>query len=383
MKTSAIPNFYNLSIDERIEIVKDFSDLSDEEVKLLKNLSTVNHERLNYLGENPVSNYELPLRIANYFKINDIDRFIPMVVEEASVVAGASSGAKLCYYSGGVQACVSETSEYGKIIGETQLVNVKNPKKAKMKILKEKNSLLKKANEGHRYSKAYELKVKEIEDMLIIDLYIDPGDAMGAAVASEMAERIAPELSKITGCNYNSNIVSNYSGRLTRAKLEVPIEDLGRKSKGGKVWKGEEVKDGIIKLSEWAEKDTYRATTHNKGIMNGVDAVAIATGQDWRAIESANHAFASREGKYKPLSTWYEEDDFLVGELEMLIPCGIVGGEIKNYPKAKLSLKIMKVRSADELAEIIGSVGLVQNLAALRMNATIGLKEGHEPHRRR
>ena len=387
MKSSAVQNFFKLSIDDRIAILKEFLDLNEEETMILKNLCTLGFDKLEAIGENPVSNYELPLRIANYFKINGIDYFIPMVVEEASVVAGACYGAKLCYKSGGIKASTIKNSKYSKAIGQIQLIRIENPQKIVNKILENKNSLLEKANEGHRHSRAYDIKTKHYtankEEILIVDIYIDSGDAMGAAVATQMAEAVAKEISKLTNTPYNACIISNYSGRHVRAEAKIYVEDLARKSASGKWWTGEEVRDGIIWLSRWAESDVYRAATHNKGIMNGVDAVALATGQDWRAIESANHVFAMRNGHYRPLSTWRSEGSYLVGELEMLIPCGIVGGEIKKLPKAEFALrKILRVKSADELAEIMVSVGLAQNLAALSMLATIGLKEGHEPHRK-
>ncbi len=387
MKSSAVPNFFRLSIDERVAVLKEFLDLSEEEILVLKNLCTLGFNELAAMGENPISNYELPLRVANYFKINGVDYFIPMVVEEASVVAGACYGAKLCYKSGGIKSSVIKNSEYSKAIGQIQLIRVKNPQEIEKKVLENKNKLLEKANEGHKHSRAYDIKtehyVADEEKMLIVNIQIDPGDAMGAAVASQMAEAVAKEISKLTATPYNACIISNYSGRHVKAETRVYVEDLARKSASGKWWTGEEVRDGITLLSRWAENDVYRAATHNKGIMNGVDAVALATGQDWRAIESANHVFAMRSGRYKPLSRWHSEDDYLVGELEMLIPCGIVGGEIKKFPKAEFTLrKILRVKSADELAEIMAAVGLAQNLAALSMLATIGLKEGHEPHRK-
>jgi len=387
MKSSAVPNFFKLSIDERVAVLREFLGLSEEETLILKKLCTLGFNELEAIGENPISNYELPLRIANYFKINGTDYFIPMVVEEASVVAGACYGAKLCYKNGGIKSLVVENSKYSKAIGQIQLIRVENPQEAERKILENKKHLIEKANEGHRHSRAYDIKTRHYmangERMLIVDIYINPGDAMGAAVASQMAESVAKEISKFTSIPYNACIISNYSGRHVKAEARIYVKDLARKSVSGKLWTGEEVRDGIVWLSRWAENDVYRAATHNKGIMNGVDAVALATGQDWRAIESANHVFAMRNGGYKPLSKWRSEGDYLIGELELLIPCGIVGGEIRKLRKAEFALrKILRVKSADELAEIMAAVGLAQNLAALSMLATIGLKEGHEPHRK-
>lgn len=382
-KTSAISNFHEFSIKERIKVLKNFYDLNEEETETLTSLTTIGYKELADMHENPVSIFPYILRFANYFKINGKDYFIPYVTEEASVVAGASSAAKLCYSSGGVKASVSK--DYPKAVGQVQLIKVNNPEKAKKAILKKKEHLLKKANEGHRYSKAYDLKINSFDtnlgNMLIIDLFVDPGDAMGAAVSSKMTETIAPELSRITGYPYNGMIVSNYFGRLTKARLKVPTDKLARKYKDEE-WSGEEVRDRIIWLDSWAQKDPLRAVTNNKGILNGVDAVARATIQDTRAIEASAHSYACKDGRYKPLSRWYTKGDYLVGELEIPIPCGIVGGEIKKYPKGEFLLKrLLKPKTADELAEIMASVGLVQNLAALRMLATIGLTRGHKPHR--
>lgn len=387
MRSSAVPHFFGLSIEERRKVLRHFLGLSEEEASVLRDLTTLGLGKLVAIGENPISNFELPLRVADGFKINGVDYFVPLVVEEASVVAGVCYGAKLCYEDGGIHSYVMEGGEYGKAVGQVQLINVENPVEVEGQILDGKNVMLEKANQGHRFSRAYDLRVRRFEDgmgrMLIIDVFVDPGDAMGAAVASDMAEAIAGEVSGMTGCPYNACIVSNFSGRHVQAEAKVPVEKLARKSIKGEAWSGEEVRDGVVWLSRWAEEDVDRAVTHNKGIMNGVDGVAVATGQDWRAIESANHTFALRSGQYMPLTRWRSEDDFLVGELEMLIPCGIVGGEIRSYPKAEFVLKkILGVKSADELAKIMGAVGLAQNLAALSMLATIGLKEGHQPHRK-
>jgi len=387
MKSSAVPNFPELSIKERVAVLRDFHGLSEEETLVLKNLSTLGLKELTSIGENPVGNYELPLRVANFFKINGVDYFVPMVVEEASVVAGVCYGAKLCYDHGGFRSFIVKQSDYGKAVGQIQLTNVKNPLKVETRIKGRKEELLDKANRGHRFSRAYDMRTRFIESkigkMLIVDIYVDPGDAMGAAVASDMAESVAKEIFRISGCPYNACIVSNYSGRHVKAEARVSVEKLSRKNVKGRIWAGEEVSDGIVWLSMWAREDIHRAVTHNKGIMNGVDAVAVASGQDWRAIESANHAFAFKSGRYMPLSKWRSKGGYLMGELEMLIPCGIVGGEVRNFPKADFVLnKILRVKSADQLAEIMAAVGLAQNLAALSMLATIGLKEGHQPHRK-
>ncbi|MDI6798462.1 MAG: 3-hydroxy-3-methylglutaryl-CoA reductase [Candidatus Aenigmarchaeota archaeon] len=384
-KTSAYSGFHKLLIKERLKVLSDFCDLSYETIQIFEDLATLAPERLVAIGENPISNYELPLRLVNYFQINKKWLYVPIAVEEASVVAGACYASKVC---GEVSAKVDKSKSY--VVGQVQLIEVTDPEKAKNTILENKRYLLDKANEKHNFSRAYDLEVKEFNlplgKTLVVNLFIDPGDAMGTAVASEMGEVIAPELTKLTGYLYNARIISNYSGRLTWAEVRIPLDRLARETKtdDNKTmrWSGEEVRDRILWLYQWAEEDPDRAVTHNKGIMNGVDGVALATGNDWRAVEIANARYAQRTGQYKPLSKWYSEGDFLVGELEMLIPCGIVGGEIKRFPKAEKIIKeVLKVRSADELAEIMAGIGLVQNYAALSMLATIGISKGHRPFR--
>lgn len=379
-KTSKIHNFHELSIGDRIKIIGDFCGLNKEKRLELRGFS---ENSLSYT-ENAVGPFLRVLRCANNFKINGRDYFIPIEIEEASVVASASYGAKLCYDSGGIQASVNP--RYPKAVGQIQLIDVKNPEKARKGILDNKSYLLEKAREGHEYSNPYDLDVETFcIDAIVVNLHIDPGDAMGAAVASDMVESIAPELSKIAETKYLSRgTISNYSGRLTKAELKVPIEKLARKSKiTGEEWSGEDVKEGILQYDKWAKEDFRRAVSHNKGIMNGVIGVANATAQDTRAIEAANAAYACKNCRYQPLSSWHADNEYLYGESKMLIPCGIVGGEIKNYPKAEFLLKgILKVETADNLAEIIASTGIASNLAALSMNTTIGLEEGHGLHRR-
>jgi len=371
-------------MEKRRRIIGDFCELNDEERRMFDNLSSYD---LPYT-ENPVGIFPNMLRFANNFKINGRDYIIPMVTEEASVVAGASYGAGLCYNSDGIRASVLDSKEYSKALGQVQLMNVKDTRRARREIMKNKHSLLEKANRGHKFSKSYDLNVNEFDSdlgkMLIVNLFIDPGDSMGAAVASEMACSVSPEVSRIAKAEYNKGIVSNYSGRLVEAELRVSIDALARKSKtSGKEWSGEDVKQRILWLDRWARNDPKRAVTNNKGIMNGIIAVARATAQDDRAIEAANAVYAYRRGKYQPLSVWSADNDYLHGKLKIIIPCGTVGGEIKSYPMAEFLLKkILKAGSAYQLAEIITSAGTAGNLASLSMNSTIGLEEGHEPHRK-
>jgi hydroxymethylglutaryl-CoA reductase len=383
-KSSAVPDFYEISANERIKIISEFCGLDKKERRMLW---SIDPRELSNLGENSTGPFPYVLRWINYLKINDRDLIVPTVIEEASVVAANCYASKLCYYSGGVQASVVESKEYSKAIGQIQITDIKDSEKARMRIFENKDSLLAKAAEGHEHSKPYDLGVEEFDSsfgkFLVVNLYVNPEDAMGA-IAGRMADSIVNELSKITESKCSRGINSNYSGRLTKAELKVPIENLARKSrKTGEKWSGEEVKEGILKRYEWATKDVKRAVTNNKGIMNDVVGVARATAQDDRAIEAANAIYAIRSGCYQPLSKWRADDNYLYGESEMLIPCGTVGGEIKNYPRAEFLLnRVLRVKKADELAEIMASVGLTGNLAALSMISTIGLEEGHQPHRK-
>jgi len=367
-----------------LKIISDFYDLTEYEKRMFEDS---NAEELPYT-ENSTGIFPYVLRFANNFKINNKDYFIPMVIEEASVVAGACNGAKLCYYSGGIRASVIEPKEYSKAIGQVQLIDVKDPEKARRKILERKDYLLEKAKKKSKHSIPYDLTVERFDcdlgTMVVVDLHVDPRDAMGAGPSNRMADYIASELSKIANAKYNRGIISNYSGRLTKAELKVPIENLSRKSKRtGEEWSGEEVKKKILWLDRQGKLDVKRAVTNNKGIMNCVIGVARATAQDDRAISAANAIYTIKSGIYQPLSTWCADNNCLYGELEMLIPCGIVGGEIKKYPKAEFMLKkVLKAESADNLAEIMASAGLAGNLAAMSMISTIGLEEGHQPHRK-
>ena len=375
-KTSSIHNFHNFSIEKRLEIIGDFCGLSKEERKELGGYTDLPHTE-NYIGK-----FSYPLRFANNFMINDKDYFIPMITEEASVVAAASHGAKLCHDNGGIIASVQEPVVYSKAMSQILFIDVKNHNKAIDGILKNKKHLLEKSRKGHRYSKPIEVDVESLGNDMIVYLHVDPIDCMGAATASEMLDSIASDISKITGSEYTAAFPSNCAGRLTRAELEVPIRDLKIKGISGENWNGEDVSRRILSLDRLAKETEERTVTHNKGIMNHVTAVAIPTLQDTRAIESASSYYAFRDGYCQPLSSWHVDGQYLKGELKTLIPCGIVGGEINRYPQSKLIIeKVLKLESGDQLAEIIASAGLAGNLSAMIMNSTYGLKEGHELHR--
>ena len=373
-KTSYISGFYKLSIEERVEKLKEFADLTDEEIALLKKFGALDIEIADRMIENVVGTMPLPLGIATNFIINGEEYLVPMAVEETSVVAAASNAAKMCRSKGGLFAYATEPI----MIGQIQLVNVKDPYGAKVAIYGEKEKILEIANEQDPIlvklgGGAKDIEVRVIESitgpMVITHLLVNTLDAMGANAVNTMAEAVAPYIEKITGGRVYLRIISNLAiHRLVRVRTVVSKEAVG----------GEDVVDGIVEAYSFAAADPFRAATHNKGIMNGVDAVVIATGNDWRAVEAGAHSYASITGRYLPLSTWEKnEDGDLVGTLEMPMPVGIIGGATKVHPMAKLSLKILRIKTARQLAEIIGAVGLAQNLAALRALATEGIQRGH------
>ncbi|MFH1285109.1 MAG: hydroxymethylglutaryl-CoA reductase, degradative [Candidatus Micrarchaeota archaeon] len=371
---SAISGFYKLSVKERIAKLKELASLTSEECALLEKSGALSFDIATRMVENVVSTFPLPLGIAVNFKINGKDYLIPMALEEPSVVAAASNSAKLARSSGGFKA----TSTEPVMIGQIQLVGAKEPEKAKKKILEEKKRLLELANKQDATlvkfgGGARDLEVKildsQVGKLLVVYLYVDVRDAMGANAVNTMAESIAPELEILANAKVRLRILSNLAvKRLARASATWKKEELG----------GEEVVDAVIEAYAFAAADPFRACTHNKGIMNGIDAVTIATGNDWRAVEAGAHAFASITGKYLPL-TKYEKNKQgdLVGSIELPLAVGLVGGATKTHPLAQLSVKLLGVKTARELAEIIASVGLAQNFAALRALATEGIQRGH------
>ncbi len=373
MKTSRLPGFYNLSIEERRKILKEFAELSEEEIKLLENSLTP--ELADKMIENVVGVFPLPLGVAVNFLINGKDYLVPFAIEEPSVVAAASYMAKVTRENGGIKAEADEPI----MIGQIHLAEVKNVDEAKEKILHNKEKILEVANAQDPIlvkfgggAKDIELRLTQHEDgekFLIVHLLVDCRDAMGANAVNTMVEAIAPILEELTGGTTILKIISNLAVyRKARASVKIAPHTIG----------GEEVVKRIVLASKIAESDPFRAATHNKGIMNGIDAVCIATGNDWRAVEAGAHAYASMQGKYRPLATWRtDEHGNLIGKLEMPIAVGTVGGATKVHPLAKLNLKILGVSSAKELACILASVGLVQNLAAIRAIVTEGIQRGH------
>lgn len=373
-KTSLFPGFYKLSPSERLQFVKEFAGLTEEETALIRNTGSLPLDLADRMIENVIGAIPIPLGVAVNFLINSRDYIIPMAIEEPSVVAAASYAAKMARQGGGFHT--SSTPPI--MIGQIQTVKVRDPYGAKMRILEAKDEILKKANEKDPVlvslgGGAKDLDVKVINTslgpMVITELYVDCRDAMGANAVNTMCEAVAPLIERVTGGKVYLRIISNLAvKRLARAWCVVPKEAVG----------GEEVVDGIVSASAFAAADPYRAATHNKGILNGIIAVALATCNDHRAIEAGAHAYAARSGQYTTLSTWEKnENGDLVGSIELPMAVGIVGGATRSHPIARICLKILGVKTANELAEVMAAVGLAQNLAALRALAHEGIQRGH------
>lgn len=363
-----------MSPRERLEKVKEFSNLSKEEVEILREAGALKIEQGDKMIENVVSSLELPLGIAVNFLINEKDYLIPMATEESSVVAAASNAAKMARSKGGFKA----ESNPPHMIGQIQVTDLEDTEQAKKEIESKKEEILKLANQQDQMlielgGGAKDLEVRKIETesgpMLIIHLIIDTRDAMGANIVNTMCEAVAPLIEEATNGRVFLRIISNLADkRIARAKAVFDKDKLG----------GEKAVEGILKAYHFAAADPYRGATHNKGIMNGIDAVALATGNDTRALEAGAHSYAALGGEYKPLTTWKkDEGGNLVGEIEIPISAGIIGGSTQINPIAKTCLKILSVDSSQELAEVMAAVGLAQNLAALRALSAEGIQKGH------
>jgi len=373
MKDSSISRFFEKSRKERLEIIRDFANLSEDDLKILEgDDGGIDFSKADKMVENAIGTFSLPLGVATNFKINGQDYLVPMVIEEPSVIAAASKGAKVARIKGGFTVETDES--YG--IGQIQLLNV--DKSVIPKILESSKEILKLANsKSNTLSKmgkgAKEVSCKEIDTelgkMLIVELLIDVGDAMGANVTNTMCEAVSPLLEKITGGKTLLRILSNYSTRrLAKAKAVFDKDEVG----------GDEVVENILLAYQFADNDVYRAVTHNKGIMNGTISVANATGQDSRAIEAAANAYAARTGRYRSLTKWSRDGEGnLVGELVLPLSVGVIGGIINVHPIAKVCSKILGVNSAKELAGVMVATGLAQNYSAIRALATEGIQKGH------
>jgi hydroxymethylglutaryl-CoA reductase len=373
-KTSRISGFYKLSPKERVQIIKEFAGLTDEEVKVLQSTGSLKLELADRMIENVVGAMPIPLGIAVNFLINGREYLIPMAIEEPSVVAAASNAAKMARVKGGFFTSSTEPI----MIGQVQAVGIDDPRAAKKAILAAKEEILKKANEQDPMlvsvgGGAKDLEVKVIKantgPMIITELHVDCRDAMGANAVNTMAEAVTPMIERLTHGRVYLRIISNLATkRLARAWTVVAKETVG----------GEEVVDGIVEAQAFAEADPYRAATHNKGILNGIIGVVIATGNDHRAVEAGAHAYAARSERYGPLTVWEKnKDGDLAGSIELPMAVGIIGGATKVHPVAKIALKILGVKTARELGEVLAAVGLAQNLAALRALAHEGIQRGH------
>jgi len=382
MASSSIEGFYKKSLDERLGAIKEFAGLSSEEIALLKKCGALDFETANRMIENVYSTHALPLGVATNFKINGRDFLIPFAIEEPSVVAAASNAAKLCRDSGGFAADADKSIMFGQIqlVGITDFDSaakkIGSAKKELIAFAKTKDSMLVKLGGGpvDLYAKAIETPRGK---MLVVYLEVNVLDAMGANAVNTMCEALAPKLEELSGGKARLRIISNLATkRLARSKTVWTKKAL-EESTGGKI-NGAEIVEGVLDAWAFACGDPYRGATHNKGIMNGIDAVAIACGQDWRALEAGAHAYASITGKYLPLTKYSKDKNGdLVGEIELPIAVGIVGGATKTHPLAQIALKILGIKNAGELACVLASVGLAQNFAALRALSTEGIQRGH------
>ena len=373
-KSSVISGFYKLPPKERLAIIKDLAGLSEDDVRLLENTGSLPMEVADHMVENFVGVFPEPLGIAVNFQVNGKDYLIPMATEEPSVIAAASYAAKMVRDGGGFHT--SSTAPI--MIGQIQIVKLKDAKLAKKQVLDAKAELLKKANDQDPVLNSFGGGAKDLDakiidttmgQMLIVELYVDCRDAMGANAVNTMAEAVAPVLEEMTGGHVYLRIISNLATkRLAKAWCTVPKESLG----------GEAVVDGIAYASAFAAADPYRAATHNKGAMNGIIAVVLATGNDHRAIEAGAHAYAALKGPYTSISKWIKNaNGDLEGSIELPMAVGLIGGAVKTHPIARIAMKILNVKSANEFAEVLAAVGLAQNLAALRALANEGIQRGH------
>lgn len=374
MKTSRISGFYKKSVEERLSIVKEFANLSNEQVDAVTSGEALPIKNADAMVENVIGRMQIPLGVASNILVNGKEYFVPMATEEPSVIAAASNAARLAYDTGGVQM----TNTGSLMQAQIQITGVKNPLSAKAEIYERKEEIIQKANEVDPVLVKFGGGARDIivrivetpsEPMVIVHLVVDTQDAMGANAVNTMAESLAPLFEEISKGKVYLRILTNLADkRLVRGRVVVKKENLG----------GENIVDAIVLSSQFAEHDSYRAATHNKGIMNGISAVVLATGNDTRAVEAGAHAYAARDGKYTSLTRWEKNaDGDLTGTIEIPMAVGLVGGATASHPTAKTNVKILGVKKASELAEIIGAIGLLQNLAAVRVLATEGVQRGH------
>ncbi|MDH0738885.1 hydroxymethylglutaryl-CoA reductase, degradative [Achromobacter spanius] len=377
---SRLPNFRALTPAQRLAAIAQAAALTPDEQQLLAQPGALGLDRADGMIENVIGAFELPLGVAGNFQVNGRDVLVPMAVEEPSVVAAASYMAKLARECGGF-----ETSSTRPLMrAQVQVLGLTDPHGARLALLRERERILTLANSRDKVlielgGGCQDIDVHVFADtprgpMIVLHLIVDVRDAMGANTVNTMAEAVAPLVEEITGGSVRLRILSNLADlRLARARVRLTPQVLDTKERSGA-----DIIEGVLDAYTFAAVDPYRAATHNKGIMNGIDPVIVATGNDWRAVEAGAHAYAARSGRYTSLTTWEKDSSgALVGTIEMPMPVGLVGGATKTHPLARLALKIMDVRSAQELGEVAVAVGLAQNLGALRALATEGIQRGH------
>ncbi|MBC2073110.1 hydroxymethylglutaryl-CoA reductase, degradative [Listeria marthii] len=377
---NAFDKFYKKTVEERRAILAEYAGLNEEEQAFLASTGALSFDKANHMIENAIGIYSLPLGLGMNMLLNGKSYVVPMAMEEPSVVAAQSSGAKLIAQNGGITGRATKR----KMIGQIELISVPDIQLAKENVIANQAKLITIANQAHpslqkRGGGAVDLQVRTAqtandETLFIVHLLVDTQEAMGANMVNTMVETLAPELEALTSGKANMRILSNLVDEATAtAMCRIKPESLATKTQSGE-W----VRDRIIAAYEFADADIYRAATHNKGIMNGIDAVIMAFGNDWRAVEAASHAYAARTGSYKPMTKWSKDaEGYLVGELTLPMPVAFVGGSIGIHPIATLSKKIARVESAKELAMLVCAVGLTQNLAALKALVTEGIQRGH------
>ncbi len=381
--SSRIPNFYRMSVTDRVRAVREHGWINESDYAALSDGDhTLTLQNADRMIENVIGVMGLPIGLALNFLVNDKDYVVPLVVEEPSIVAALSSAAKIARAGGGFTTEATDPV----LIGQVQVMNCPHPAQARNRLLQRREQILNLANSLHpkmvaRGGGARDIEVfihpthGEFGEMLVLHLLVDTRDAMGANLVNTMCEGVASLIEKVTGGKVFLRILSNLTDRaMVKASTTIPLEQLA----GKKGFDAEQVRDGIVIASEFAHADPYRAATHNKGVMNGVDAVAIATGNDWRAIEAGAHAYCARGRSYTSMTRWTKDaDGNLHGELELPMKVGTVGGPLQTNPSVAVNLRLMGVESATELAQVMGAVGLAQNFSALRALATEGIQKGH------